>query len=303
MTTQPNDLSLSEQAARGLDPRVNAFRPDLADTALQSAVKAARYVNPSLRHCVRGLVSLVDAPNTGARKVSDIRYGEFLDVLEERKDGYFWVQNRFDRVVGYLRGKAILSEEIADLSYRLTALRTFVYQEPDERSAVLDCLTLGSYVSPRGGRGERFQALAGGGFVYAGHMAPSGEALCPDYVFTAGRFLGAPYLAGGRSPLGIDGGALVQIALDMAGYEVPRFADLQRSFLGQNLPMHWRDVIWRRGDLVFLQRHSDGAAHVGLMVDHLCLIHASVAAMQVVVDRLDDVVASGFDVVAAGRPF
>lgn len=303
MTKKTASYSSDIAETRGLDPRVNAFRADLADTSLQGLVKAEKYVAPRLRHCVKGLVSVWDAPHKSARKVSDIRYGEFLDLLEERKDGFAWVQNRFDHVVGYIEDDGVLSEEIADLSYKVTALRTFVYQEPDERASVLDCLTLGSFASPRGGRGARFQALAGGGYVFAGHIAAADDALCTDYVFTAGRLLGAPYLAGGRSPTGIDGGALVQIALEMAGIDAPRYADLQRGLFGQALPMHWRDVIWRRGDLVFLRRVTDSAAHVGLMVDHQNMIHASVEAMQVVVDRLDDVVDLGFEVVGAGRPF
>lgn len=278
-----------------LDSRTNAFRPDLADAALQAFVKAKRYVAPEMRHCIKGLVPLWEAPCAGAARLSEIRSGEFLDVFEER-NGYAWVQNRYDRCVGYIETKDALSDEIADLSNRVTALGTFVYQKPDRKSAVLDRLTLGSYVQARGTEGD-FLALATGGYVFAGHIADTNEAICPDYVFTAGRLLHAPFLVGGRSPLGIDAGGLVQIALEMAGIDAPRAPDQQRALFGQALAAHWRDVIWRRGDLVFF------ADHAGIMVDHACMIHAHPHTMQVTVDPLDSIVGMNHEIIAAGRPF
>src|SRR5579871_4834244 len=99
-----------------LDPRVNAFRPDLADLSLRMQVEAARYVEPVMRQCVRGVVPLLAAPDHDARLVSQIRYGEFLDVFEIRDDGFAWVQNRRDRYMGYMPAEDVLSEDIADLS-------------------------------------------------------------------------------------------------------------------------------------------------------------------------------------------
>src|SRR5277367_1032711 len=123
-----------------LDPRIHAFRPDLADISLRGAVTAARYVEPVIRQCVRGVVPLLAAPEPDARQVSEIRYGEFLDVFElpgAGQDGFAWVQNRSDRYVGYLSSVDALSEEIADLSSRISALRTFVYLAPDVKSPPL----------------------------------------------------------------------------------------------------------------------------------------------------------------------
>ena len=282
--------------ASSLDPRVNAYRPDVAAASLRGYVKADRYVDPLPRQCVRGVAPLLVAPHERAGRISEIRYGEVLDVLEERPDGYAWVQNRADRYVGYLYAKDTLSEEIAFFATRVTALHTFVYAEPSLKSVVLDRLTLGSYVRIVA-ESDLFFEIAGGGYVFCRHVAPAEQAQTADYVFTAGRMLGAPYLWGGRTPLGLDCSALVQLALDFAGIEAPRDSDQQREIFGRQLPMPWRDIAWRRGDLVFF------AGHVGIMTGYDHMIHANAFAMQVTVEPLVDVVARGASILSAGRPY
>jgi cell wall-associated NlpC family hydrolase len=285
-----------DDAPQKLDPRINAFRPDLADASLRAFVTASSYVEPAMAQCVRGVVPVWKEPVEGAEHVSDVRYGEFLDVFERRADGFLWVQNRNDHYVGYIRGLQLLSERIASLSYRVKALHSFVYAEPDLKSRVCDRLTLGSYLSVAGQEGD-YYALDEGGFVYAAHVAPSEEAIEPDTVFTAGRLLGVPYLWGGRTPLGIDCSGLVQLALTMAGYdEAPRDSDLQRAAYGRPLSAHWRDLAWQRGDIVFFK------GHVGLMTSHDHLIHASGRAQKVVVEPLAEVVAMAGEILAIGRP-
>lgn len=277
-----------------LDPRTHAFRPDLADAALRPLVTATRYVEPVLKQCVKGVAPLFAAPREDAPRVSEIRYGEFLDIVETRDDGFVWAQNRSDRYVGYLRASEPLSEEVAALSHRINALHAFVYAAPDVKAPVLDRLTLGSYVCVVAEAGA-FLALASGGFVFAKHVATTEESQTPDYVFTAGRLLGVPYLWGGRTTLGIDCSGLVQLALEMAGIDAPRDSDQQAELFAQPLPTHWRDLAWRRGDLVFF------SGHVGIMTSHDHIIHANAHAMQVAVEPLAQVVMRGSEITATGR--
>lgn len=278
------------------DPRAHAYRKDLADLSLSGSVEAARYVEPVLRQCVRGIVPLLASPSEDSSLVSQIRYGEFVDVFETRNDGYVWAQNRTDRYVGYMPSDKTLSEEIADLSSRIGVLRTPVYAKPSIKSPVLDVLTLGSFVKPLGQEGE-LVALSGGGYVFGKHIVPAAEALTRDYAFTAGRLLNVPYLWGGRSANGVDCSGLVQLALELAGRDdCPRDADQQCETYGKPLPCHWRDVAWRRGDLVFVK------GHVGIMTDPEHMIHASGHHMQVVVEPLADfVLGRGNEIIAAGR--
>jgi len=268
----------------------------MADISLSQSVVAARYVEPVMRQCVRGVVPLLAEPKFDAGQVSQIRYGEFLDVFEMRRDGFAWVQNRIDRYVGYIDSNKVLSEEIGDLSSRISVLRTFVYLRPDLKSPPIDELTLGSYVRPLAQEGD-FRKLASGGYVFAKHIVAAKDIMVADYVFTAGRMMNVPYLWGGRTPKGLDCSGLVQLALDIAGIDAPRDSDQQCQVFGQPLPRHWRDMAWQRGDLVFF------TGHVGIMTGPEHMIHASAVDMKVTVDPLVKAVFDrGSDIIAAGRP-
>ena len=250
------------------DPRIHAYRPDLADMTLRDSVTALRYVEPVMRQCLRGVLPLLAAPKPDARQISQVRYGEFMDVFETRDDGFLWVQNRADR---------------------------YVYPEPDIKSPPVDELTLGSFVS-LAGKQERLLELTNGGFVYEAHVMATEFANTSDYVFTAGRLLHTPYLWGGRTPKGIDCSGLIQLALEMADIDCPRDSDQQREAFGKPLHTHWRDRAWRRGDIVFFLPDP----HVGFMTDTDHIIHANATTMDVTVEPLSNVGERGNEVVAVG---
>jgi cell wall-associated NlpC family hydrolase len=282
----------SSPPVKAPDPRIYAFRTDLADSNLRDAVLASAYVSPTLRQCLRGVLPMLEKPHPDARQISQVRYGEFLDVFETRDDGFAWVQNRTDRYVGYIPADAAMGDMIAMMSNRVTALRTFVYPEPDIKAPPVDELTLGSFASISGENGK-FLELASGGFVFADHVMATEYAHTDDYVFTAGRLLHVPYLWGGRTPHGIDCSGMVQLCLEMAGIDCPRDSDQQREAFGRPLESHWRDHGWHRGDIVFFP------GHVGVMtgIDHI--IHANAHTMDVTVEPLYDLVTRGNEILAA----
>lgn len=279
------------------DPRVNAYRPDLADISLKPFIEATRFIEPSIAQCVRGVLPLYTAPDATSRRLSEIRYGEFLDIFEKRDDGFSWVQSRADRCVGYIRHEGALTETVGALMNRVSVPQTFLHAAPNRAAPVLDRLTLGSFVSLDGEAGD-FYPLASGGFVFKRHVAPSDEVEYADYVFTAGQLLHVPFIEGGKTPLGVDAAGLIQFTLDLAGIETPRALDHQRESFGRPLPCHWRDVIWNRGDIVFFS----GPDHVGLMTSRDHIISACPHHMAVTVEPLEVLMARGHQIISAGRP-
>ena len=71
------------------------------------------------------------------------------------------------------------------------------------------------------------------------HLAPL-DAFETDWIAVAERFLGVPYLWGGKTSLGIDCSGLVQVALGACGIAAPRDTDMQEETVGEPLPLDGR---------------------------------------------------------------
>ena len=93
----------------------------------------------------------------------------------------------------------------------------------------------------------------------ARHLVPI-DSYENDFVAVAERFLGAPYLWGGKSNLGLDCSALVQLALTACGVPCPRDSDMQEHALGTLIASDFSAL--RRGDLLFWK------GHVAIVRDH-----------------------------------
>ena len=107
-----------------------------------------------------------------------------------------------------------------------------------------------------------------GGHVPNRHLAPL-DVTEADVVAVAERFLGVPYLWGGKTSLGLDCSGLVQVALTACGIPCPRDSDMQERALGAPLaPAADLDHL-RRGDLLFWQ------GHVAIARDATTLVHAN----------------------------
>ena len=101
-----------------------------------------------------------------------------------------------------------------------------------------------------------------------------------NVINTAYMFLHAPYLWGGRTPMGVDCSGLTQMAYRLNGKFLPRDADKQvefgstLSFIDEAEP----------GDLAFFDNSEGDIIHVGIILENNHIIHAS---GKVRVDRLD----------------
>jgi len=96
----------------------------------------------------------------------------------------------------------------------------------------------------------------------------------------AERFLGAPYLWGGKTVLGLDCSGLVQIALTASGLPCPRDSDLQEQALGRALTETERSSRLQRGDLIFWKEH------VAIVRDGESLLHANAFHMAVAAEPI-----------------
>jgi cell wall-associated NlpC family hydrolase len=277
---------IADAAVTRLDPRLNAFRPDLADAELTGAVEAERFVVANRRRVAAASAPLKRAPRPDASLDSEVLRGEIFKVFEETPEGWSWGQLETDGYVGYVATDA-LGELAPEPTHRVTALRTFVYPGPDLKLPAMDVLSIGCRIVLSGEattRGTRYHLLSGGaGAVVASHVAPVDAPREPDFVAVAERFLETPYLWGGRTSVGLDCSALVQVALAESGHPVPRDTDLQEAMIGGDVA-GGIDGDLARGDLVFWR------GHVGILADRQRLIHTSGFHMKVVIEPLAEAV-------------
>jgi cell wall-associated NlpC family hydrolase len=282
-------------AAPGLDPRRNVFRPDLAAKSLYGRVSAPNYATGFPAQVARSAVPVRSRPVLSNGFETEALFGELVTIYDER-DGWGWVQLQRDKYVGYVPLDS-LSREILAPTHRVRALGTFVYALPDIKSPPVMHLSLNAELSVTD-RDERFCVLEGGGYVVSRHVTEVGRH-APDFVEIAERFIGTPYLWGGRTRLGLDCSGLVQISLEAAGISAPRDTDMQQDELGRDVPVEDAAEGLRRGDLVFWK------GHVGIMVDSVTLVHANAHHMAVTAETLpeavDRIAKLGADIAAIRR--
>jgi cell wall-associated NlpC family hydrolase len=245
--------------------RLLPARPDLAAEHLRGKVAAARFA-AGTRCCVRpALLDLTLTPEPGAELATQLLHGERFVVYERRPDGLAWGQAELDGYVGYVAASELGAVQTP--SHRVTALWSQVYPRPAVRGRTQAELPFLAEVAVAGTSGA-FARLRSGGHVPRAHLAP----VAGDFVDQAERFVGVPYLWGGRSARGIDCSGLIQLALLAVGQAAPRDSDMQAALLGTALPAR---AALRRGDLLFWKGHA------GIMRDRDTLIHANAHHMAV----------------------
>jgi len=276
------------------DPRLHAYRADLAADRLRGLVEAERFVTGEPRQVVTASLPLRREPRFDSTLDTEALKGETVTLYAEG-EGWAWVQIDRDRYVGYMPSDG-LSPKIIAPTHKIAALRSYVYSEPDGKSPTLDLLSLNAFITARAEEG-RFRALECGGYVVARHTLPVGE-MADDPVAIAETFVGTPYLWGGRTSIGLDCSGLVQLAAEAAGLSAPRDADMQAAELGE--PVSWRDgAELSRGDLVFW----DG--HVGIMTSGTQLLHANAHHMAVELEPFvaakERIKQAGYEVIGVRR--
>jgi len=255
-----------------LDPRRWIARPDLVEIDLAGQVAAARYVAPLAMQAVVARTAMRKAGDAGSVAVSELLAGEGFDLFET-VDGWAFGRSVADAYVGWVRAEALVPRSDAAL-VMVTARLAPVFMAADIKAPVVTELPFGAQVA--GQAGERF-FVCDAGFIHNRHLAAAPS----SPIEVARLFTGAPYLWGGRTPLGVDCSGLVQAALAACGVAAPRDSDQQRDGLGEAVAFNDR----KPGDLVFFP------GHVGILATRDRLFHANAHWMATVEEPLADVIA------------
>jgi hypothetical protein len=253
------------------DKRVTPARPDLAAAHLKGVVDAPRYSDGEKFSVRVGRTALRVRPSDEAAQDSEFLFGESVTVYD-RKDGWVWGQAAGDLYVGYLREDALGAPFAGEA--RVSALMAPVFAAADLKTPVRDMLPMNAALPVLSRQGDYVNV--GPGFVHQRHLTPETQ---KDFVAVAERFLGVPYVWGGKTAAGLDCSGLVQTALQAVGKASPRDTDMMEKSLGETIT-----TASRRGDLVFWN------GHMGVMLDETRLLHANAFHMAVAIEPLADAV-------------
>ncbi len=267
--------------AASMDRRITPARNDLAADWLRDKVKAEHYVAGAPRTVIRDGAPLYFTPERSATMESQLIHGEVFQVYEER-NGWCWGQNLTDNYVGYVPA-ADLAAGVPAPDHQIAALHAHLYTEPDLKRPTAGMISMSGRVKIVDVEG-RFCRIASGHWLHSRHLVSLGYTT-QDLVGTAVKFIGVPYLWGGRTAQGLDCSSLVQIALAMAGIPAPRDSDLQEASVGTPVAMDNPQDFSRitEGDLVYFP------GHVGFFVNGWRFLHANAFDMQVSLHGFSDV--------------
>lgn len=232
------------------DTRINVSKPANQPIAMQVTA---------------GVAPLRAKPEPNAVMTSQALHGETVFVHEE--DGEFgFVQCARDCYTGWVLLEC-LSAPVLEPTHKVSALRTYAYSEPDLKTAPQHLLSLGAQLVITQEQ-DGFLKDDRGGWITKKHVAPISNVEA-DPAAVAERFVGTPYLWGGRESLGLDCSGLTIAAYGTCGVLLPRDSDMQFAWCGEEIEDWTSTGALDRGDLVFWK------GHVGIMTSPQHVIHAN----------------------------
>jgi cell wall-associated NlpC family hydrolase len=263
------------------DPRTTPARPDLAAKYLEGKVEAARFVIGEEFEISDAIAPLRNAPSSDAEMATQALKGERATIYDRNGEGWAWGQLNGDGYVGWLPDRT-LAKPSGQPTHKVTALRTFAFPGPSIKLPPVTALLMGTTIIVTRQDGA-FAVTREGWYLPLPHVGGI-DHHADDFVAVAERFVGTPYLWGGKSSLGIDCSGLVQVSLKAAGTGCPRDSDMQQGGLGRELDSAESKKL-QRGDLIFWK------GHVAIVRDATSIVHANAHHMATAVEATQGAIA------------
>lgn len=213
--------------------------------------------------CNLSVVPMRKEPSHTSELVSELLFNDIYKIINEN-DEWLKIQCMYDSYEGWIR--KLQHNEITDNEFNAyISKEKFIINVPSINHENM-VLSFGSKV-----------------FTHVEGSIPLSKNYDSDVLIeSAFKMINTPYRWGGKSIMGIDCSAFVQLCAKVAGYKLPRDASQQYDFgetincLSEALP----------GDIAFFENKEHRVVHVGILLSKNIIIHAS---GKVRIDAIDEI--------------
>jgi len=213
-------------------------------------------------------VAVREAPSAKSQMVNQLLFGELITINDTKGD-WLLIETVDDRYAGWVCRNEI--KKLSDSEFTgLNDSERFYLHTLSAQVRAKDAIIPVFRGSQFHGWEEGTFTVAGESFYYkkAVHKIPA-EVGSREVLSVAANYLSVPYLWGGRSPMGIDGAGLVQMAYKMNGIMLPRDAAQQINKGEQVMFVEAAEP----ADLAFFENKEGVINHVGIILGNNKILH------------------------------
>jgi gamma-D-glutamyl-L-lysine dipeptidyl-peptidase len=222
--------------------------------------------------CDQTLVPVRIQPGDKYEMINQLLFGDVL-LLKDKFKNWLLIETIDDQYDGWVDEKQVSVIDKSVYNSLLTTDRFYVKDLAVESVSTnqLSKLILTLGCSLPGFNKNQF-SVNGYEYLFSGEFHHSVKKTDRDEITeTAKRYLGAPYLWGGRSIFGIDCSGFVQMVFKINGIFLPRDSALQ--VLEGNTVNFIHEA--KTGDLAFFGNDEGNIIHAGILLNNNQIIHAS----------------------------
>lgn len=227
----------------------------------------------------------VDA-DTNSELENQLIIGEAVKIVS-KKDKWVEVSCVRDDSKGWVRSYHLIETNQINPDYKekviVSSLITNIYVGASQSSEIITKITLSAVLQKIGKSGDFAKVLMPCGRmgyvsssdIVEGNKLPSDVSIISDLISLSKKFIGTPYLWGGRTPFGTDCSGFVQLIHLCFGIILPRNSYMQAD-IADAVEVKREDI--QPGDLVFFSTNGSRVSHVGMAINNKTFIHSCGAA-------------------------